>query len=88
MTMIRVDTSGDPGTFAALGPALAQWTALGKPDCVISIRDNRTYQEALAIEPADGRFIALEAADGCRPHLRLTCSRCRSPATTTPRPSP
>ncbi|MGL4961288.1 MAG: hypothetical protein ACRC67_08640 [Inquilinus sp.] len=72
MTMIRVDTSGDPGTFAALGPALAQWTALGKPDCVISIRDNRTYQEALAIEPADGRFIALEAADGCRPHLRLT----------------
>src|SRR5258706_12043788 len=39
---------------------------------MVRVRDNRTYVEAIAIEPADGRFIAIEAADGNRPHLRLT----------------
>ncbi|MCA3624588.1 MAG: hypothetical protein IOC52_10475 [Methylobacterium sp.] len=69
---LPVDASGAPGTFTTLNAALAQWAALGKPDCCIVIRDNRTYAEALAIEPADGRFLAIEAADGFRPHLRLT----------------
>jgi hypothetical protein len=70
--IIRVDNSADPGTFTTIGAALAQWAALGKPDCVIRIQDNRTYSEAITIEPAAGRFIAIEAADRMRPHLRLT----------------
>lgn len=70
--ILPVDASGDPGSFPTIGAALTQWAALGKPDTIIRIRDSRSYAEALAIEPADGAFIAIEAADGERPHLRLT----------------
>lgn len=69
--VLTVDGSGDPGSHAAIGDALAAWAAAGRPDCIVRIRDNRTYTEALAIEPADDRFLAIEAADGVRPHLRL-----------------
>jgi hypothetical protein len=67
-----VDGSGDPGRFATIGDALAEWVSRGRPDTSIRILDNRTYAEALAIEPADQRWIAIEAGDGFRPHLRLT----------------
>jgi hypothetical protein len=69
--ILVVDDSGDPGTFGTLGAALASWVAAGRPDAIVSVRDNRTYQEALSIEPADNRFLSIEAADGFRPHLRL-----------------
>lgn len=69
--ILEVDGSGDSATFATIGAALAQWSALGKPDCIVRIRDNRTYAETLTIEPADGGFVAIEASDGSRPHLRL-----------------
>ena len=45
--------------------------ALGRPDCIVQVRDNRTYADAISGEPADNRFLAIEAADGSRPHLRL-----------------
>lgn len=70
--VLIVDASGDPGTFATINAALADWVAQGRPDAVIRIRDNRTYAEAISIEPADGGFIGIEAADRFRPHLRLT----------------
>ena len=66
-----VDDSGAPGTFASPADALAEWVTRGKPNTIIRIRDNRTYAGPLAVEPADGRFLAIEAADGFRPHLRL-----------------
>ncbi len=69
--VLTVDGSGEPGTFGTVNAALAAWVAQGRPDAVIRIRDNRTYAEAVTIEPADGRFLAIEAADGVRPHLRL-----------------
>ena len=69
--ILNVDGSGDPGTHPTIAAALTQWSALGKPDCVIRVRDNRTYADALSIEPQSGRFIAIEAVDGSRPHLRL-----------------
>lgn len=68
---LPVDGSGDPGTFGTIADALAEWVNLGRPNTVISVRDNRTYAEALTIEPADGAWLAIEAADGVRPHLRL-----------------
>ena len=70
--MLTVDGTGDPGTHATIAAALADWAAAGRPDCIVRIGDNRTYVEALTIEPADGSFLAIEAADGARPHLRLT----------------
>jgi hypothetical protein len=70
--ILEVNASGDPGTFGTIAAALAQWAGpLGKPDCIVRVGDNRTYTDALSIEPADGRFIAIEAADGSRPHLLL-----------------
>ncbi|MGI8570694.1 MAG: hypothetical protein ACR2KT_17415 [Methylocella sp.] len=70
--ILPVDGSGDPGTFGTINAALTQWVTLGKPNCIIQMRDNRTYAEAIAIEPADNRFIAIEAIDSKRPHLCLS----------------
>jgi hypothetical protein len=68
---LRVDASGAPGTFGTIAAALAQWVALGRPDCIVTVADSRTYAQPLAIAPVNGRLIAIEAADGARPHLRL-----------------
>jgi hypothetical protein len=69
--ILTVDGSGALGTFATINAALAAWIAAAKPNCIIRIDDNRTYREAITIEPANNAFIAIEAADGFRPHLRL-----------------
>ncbi|MGE0257410.1 MAG: hypothetical protein AB7H71_18405 [Alphaproteobacteria bacterium] len=76
--VLRVDASGQPGTFATIGAALAAWNATNGENAIIRIGDNRTYAETLAINvpalagaPEDHVFLAIEAADGARPHLRL-----------------
>jgi hypothetical protein len=69
--VLTVDGSGDPGTFGTIGDALNEWAAQGRPDTIIRILDNRTYFEGIALEPADGRFLSIEAGDGFRPHVRL-----------------
>ena len=70
---IAVDQSGaTAGSVTSLGAALAAWQAAGKPNTVVSIVDNRTYEEAVSIEPEDDRWLVIEAADRKRPHLRLT----------------
>jgi hypothetical protein len=69
--ILVVDGSGEPGTFMTVGAALAAWAGLGRPNAIVRVQDNRTYAEALTVEPADDRFLAIEAADGFRPHLRL-----------------
>jgi hypothetical protein len=71
--VLQVEQSGTtPGSFTSVGDAVDEWQNRGKPNAIIIILDNRTYVEALTIEPADNRWLALEAADGVRPHLRLT----------------
>ncbi|HEX8168748.1 MAG TPA: hypothetical protein VF601_23550 [Beijerinckiaceae bacterium] len=71
--VFAVDGSGNPGTFDTVTAALAAWIAADRPTAVIRIGDNRTYREALAIDlqPAKGNSLTIEAADRCRPHLRL-----------------
>ncbi len=71
--VLIVNASGAPGAFATIGAALAQWAAGGGKSTLIRIQDNRTYAEALAIDtqPASGIFLAIEAADGFRPHVKL-----------------
>lgn len=69
--LLYVDKSGAAGTYGTIGDALNKWVSDGKPDAIISIGDNRTYNETLSIEPADGRWLTIEAADECRPHLHL-----------------
>lgn len=58
------------GYHPTLGAALAEWSAQGKPNTIITVVDNRTYAEAVSIEPADGAWLVIEAADGVRPHLQ------------------
>ena len=71
--LLQVEQSGlTPDAFTSVGAALLAWEQGGKPNAIISIMDNRTYAEALSIEPADNRWLVLEAADGARPHLQLT----------------
>ncbi len=70
--VLEVDGSGDDGIFPTIGAALAEWVAQNRPNAIVRIRDNRSYPEAISIEPADGRFLSIEAADGFRPHVRLT----------------
>lgn len=70
--VLEVNDSGDLGTFDTIGGALAQWVTDGRRDTIIRIGDNRTYAEPISIQPANGRFLAIEAADGMRPHLRPT----------------
>ncbi|MGB3866326.1 MAG: hypothetical protein WBA29_11945 [Xanthobacteraceae bacterium] len=74
--MLFVDDSGQPETFATLGAAIAQWSADGKRNAIIRVRDSRSYAETIAIDvnavgPQSGTALAIEAADGVRPHLRL-----------------
>ncbi|HTN96838.1 MAG TPA: hypothetical protein VL101_07670, partial [Nordella sp.] len=56
-----------------LAAALADWVNDGRRNAIISISDNRTYDEPIAVDvtSAGGNTLAIEAADGMRPHLRL-----------------
>ena len=62
-----------PGAHPTIAAALAEWVADGRRNAIIRILDNRTYAEAIAINTAGatGNTLAIEAADGRRPHLRL-----------------
>jgi hypothetical protein len=72
LAILRLDVreGGALPQFSTLGDALAHWAGQGKPDTIITILDNRTYAEALSIEPADNHWLAIEASNGKRPHLR------------------
>lgn len=67
---LQVQESGVvPGSFTSLGVALQEWIAQGRPNTVITILDNRTYAEPLAIELEDDQWLVIEAANGKRPHI-------------------
>ena len=63
-----------PGGHPTIAAALNEWQVGGQRDAIIHILDNRTYAEAIAINltGAVGHTLAIEGADGHRPHLRLT----------------
>jgi hypothetical protein len=75
-TWARTVSRLDPGAdFSTLGTALAAWANPGlgnKANAIITILDSATYGEALAIEPAENHGLVIQAANGHRPHLRLT----------------
>lgn len=58
-----------PGCFSSLVLALEEWASRGKPDTIITILDNRTYQGPVTIEPTDNAWLVIEAANEIRPHL-------------------
>jgi len=52
--------------------ALFDWRTLGQPNAILRINDSRTYDETtqLTIDPPKGKWVAIEAAGGCNPHIR------------------
>lgn len=54
-----------------LQQALNDWAAQGKPNGIIEITDNGVYGGMVTIEPADDRWLVIQAKDGFRPTLRL-----------------
>lgn len=70
--LILVDESGQTlNSVKSLTIALDQWKNKGKRNTIISIVDNRTYEETISIEPEDGNWLVMEAAGKTRPHLKL-----------------
>jgi hypothetical protein len=59
-------------THNSLTAALNDWAIAGRPNTIITILDNRTYAESITIEPADGHWLVIEAANQARPHLQLS----------------
>ena len=65
---VRKDGTGDATTVAG---ALALWDRA--KNTIIEIADNRTYEEgALTLDVAEGKWLAIEAADRKRPTLILS----------------
>ena len=56
--------------FTSIGAALAQWVADGRRDAIVRILDSHTYTEPIAIDPAPGGWLVIQADDRQRPHLR------------------
>ena len=69
--VLRVRKDGKDGAFTTLAAALADWAGPVhlKRNAIIALEDSRTYAESPTIEPADGRWLAVEAVSGVRPHL-------------------
>jgi hypothetical protein len=67
-----VNSTGANGSSTTVGAALTAWVAAGRPAAVITIVDNRSYVETLAISLPPGGNLTIEAADGARPHIQLS----------------
>ncbi|HSY48938.1 MAG TPA: hypothetical protein VLC46_09015 [Thermoanaerobaculia bacterium] len=71
--VLHVAQSGAAGTFSTVFDAVAQWKAGGRKSTVIVIDDNHTYDEtkAITLNLLTKKFLAIEAAEGKRPHVLL-----------------
>ncbi|MCW5983243.1 MAG: hypothetical protein KIT09_34450 [Bryobacteraceae bacterium] len=56
------------GDFNAIDDALNHWRSQGRPNCTITIQDNRTYTEDLLLDLTD-KTLVLQAANRCRPAI-------------------
>ena len=69
---LNVVNGGVAPDFATLDDAITEWASQGRPDCIISILDNRTYGLASPITLANGNFLVIEGSNQRRPHVRVT----------------
>lgn len=71
-TRLEVIDGGVAPAFPTLNDALNAWVGLGRPNCVITLRDNRSYALGAALTLESDRFLVIQADDGCRPHIMPT----------------
>ena len=55
--------------FQTLNAAINNWQIQGRPDCVITIADNRNYALTSPLTLANNNFLVIQAQDNCRPHI-------------------
>jgi hypothetical protein len=65
---------GETATFNTIKAALDQWVTDKRPNAIIAIGDNRSYDESapLVLDPPANRTLAIQASDHMRPHVRLS----------------
>ncbi len=66
---LNVRENGVAPDFSTLDGAVGAWVALGRPDAVITILDNRSHSLASPLSLADDSYLVIEAADRKRPHV-------------------
>lgn len=68
--IIRVSKNG---AITTIEDAVDAWKTGGRLNTIIEIGDNRTYVEPnpIVIDPPAKQWLAIEAADGKRPHIQL-----------------
>lgn len=66
---MTVQENGVAPLFPTLNAAISNWQSQGRPDCVITIADNRNYALTSPLTLADNNFLVIQAADTCRPHI-------------------
>jgi len=62
------------GEVSTISDALMAWEMALKPKAIIHIADNWTYEESIVIEPADDRWLAIEANNNQRPTVLISGS--------------
>ncbi len=69
---LYVQQDAVPGSdiHATIGAALTEWGGRKDLNTIITILDNRTYAESLDINPTEDAWLAIEAANGVRPHIQ------------------
>ncbi len=69
---LNVIEGGAAPDFATLDDALTEWAGQGRPNCIITIGDNRTYGITSPLTLANDRFLVIESAADRRAHVRVT----------------
>ena len=67
---LTVHENGAAPDFPTVDDALADWVLAGRPNTIIEILDSRSYAVTQPIEPANDRWLVIQAASGVRPHLQ------------------
>lgn len=68
---LRLDVidGGVAPAFPSLDDAISAWVLAGRPSCVITIRDSRSYAFTSPLTLAADRFLVIQSDDNCRAHL-------------------
>jgi hypothetical protein len=76
--LVRLQVQEGVSTFPTVFPdvvsAVAHWSTSGRPNCVITIMDSRTYDLPSTVTLSDTTRLALEARNGERPVLTATAT--------------
>lgn len=73
ITIARVQPDGISAILwrDSIAAAIADWDPLAQPRAVLTIVDNATYDEVLSVALDEGQQLVIQAANRCRPTVRL-----------------